>query len=74
MPEINKAKLLDEIDARPEIWLNLIQSLGELTKDEIDDTTPDTRASFTTLLANALAEHTNQYNDAGDLIDSIDLS
>lgn len=72
-PRIDSTKLLAELDARPEIWLNVIQSLGEVTADELSDNPPGEHASFGTLLAHALGEHTNEYDNEGNQTASLDV-
>lgn len=62
------AKLLTALDERPAIWLNVIQSMNDFLTDRLTE-------PFSELLANALGEHTNRYDDeTGDLIESIDLA
>ena len=62
---IDADKLFAELNARPEHWLNVIQTMGETTADELADN-PNGHASFQTLLAYALAEHTGLYDDEGN--------
>ncbi len=69
---ISLNKLFEELNARPEQWLNILQTMGETTADELNDD-PDGHANFQTLLAVALGEHTNQYDDEGNDVWSINL-
>jgi hypothetical protein len=62
---IDPVKLMNELNARPEIWLNVIQVMGEVTADELNDD-PNGHANFQTLLAHAMSEHTSRFDDEGN--------
>ena len=62
---IDPVKLMNELNARPEIWLNVIQVMGEVTEDELNDD-PEGHANFQTLLAHAMSEHTGRFDDEGN--------
>lgn len=56
-------KLFAALNERKELWTNIIQTLAKVAPDELNDD-PD-HASFPTLLAYALREHTSQYDTDG---------
>ena len=62
---IDPTKLFNELNARPELWANILQSMGEVSADELVDD-PEGHANFQTLLAHSLGEHTNQYDEEGN--------
>ena len=62
---IDPTKLMGELNARPDVWLNVIQTMSETTADELADD-PNGHANFQTLLAHALGEHTGLYDDEGN--------
>ena len=63
--QIDPVKLMKELNERPEIWLNVIQVMGEVTEDELNDD-PTGHANFQTLLAHAMSEHTERFDDEGN--------
>lgn len=69
---VDPVKLLAELNKRPELWLNTLQSMSEMTADELNDA-PNDHASFETMLAIAFAEHTSTFDDDGNETTSIDV-
>ena len=69
---VDPVKLIAELNKRPELWLNVLQSMGEMTADELSDA-PDDHASFQTMLAIAFAEHTSTFDDSGNELTSVDV-
>lgn len=69
---IDPAKLLDALNERPDQWLNIIQTLSELTPDELADA-PTGHARFEVLLAASLAEHTTTFDDDGEILAEVDV-
>jgi len=67
---IDTTKFLGEIQERPEIWRNMCQTLQELVDDEVQDPDP---ATFVVILAAAFAEHTDEYDDAGNKTFHVDV-
>ena len=63
--KVDPVKLMGEINARPDVWLNLIQTMSETTADELNDD-PNGHANFETLLAHALGEHTERWDAEGN--------
>ena len=63
---IDAEKLMAEINARPELWVNLLETMTMVTIDELNDNPPGEHANFQTLLAHALGGYTGQYDDQGN--------
>lgn len=70
--EVDLTKLITELNARPELWLNVLQSMTEMTDDELRDA-PEDHASFQTLLAVAFAEHTSSFDNEGNEVNAVDV-
>ena len=69
---VDPTKLLAELNARPELWLVVLQSMGEMAADELADA-PNDHANFQTMLAVAFAEHTSTFDDYGEELDFVDV-
>lgn len=69
---VDPLKLMAELNQRPELWVNILQSMTETTDDELKDD-PNGHASFETLLAHALGEHTGMFTDDGDETEWLDV-
>lgn len=69
---VDPTKLLAELNKRPELWLNVLQSMSEMTADELNDA-PTDHASFETMLAVSFAEHTSTFDNDGNEVTSIDI-
>ena len=69
---VDPTKLMAELNKRPELWVNILQSMTEVTDDELKDD-PTGHANFQTLLAHALSEHTNLYDDEGNETEWLDV-
>lgn len=67
---VNVEKLMAELNARPELWLVVLQSMGEMAGDELADD-PEGHANFQTLLAVAFAEHTSTFDENGEEATSV---
>jgi len=70
--EVDPTKLLQALNERPELWLNVLQSMTEMADDELKDD-PTGHANFQTLLAVAFAEHTSQFDESGNEIGFVDV-
>jgi hypothetical protein len=69
---VDPRKLMAELNQRPELWVNILQSMAQTTDDELKDD-PNGHASFETLLAHALGEHTGMFTDDGDETEWLDV-
>lgn len=69
---VDPVKLMHELNKRPELWGNILQSMSEISADETKDD-PTGHASFEVLLAVALGEHTERYDEHGNETEWLDV-
>jgi len=70
--EVDVPKLMAALNERPELWLNVLQSMTEMADDELKDD-PTGHANFQTLLAVAFAEHTSKFDECGNEVEFVDV-